>query len=94
MNLTTWLGLGFVLLLTIAGLAAVWATLRRIGSSTLDDDAKRKWGLLIGLSPGAGTYAWLRRDELLGHGGDGADGESADGADGNGADGAANPPGA
>lgn len=92
MNLTSWLGLGFVLLLTIAGLAAVWVTLRRIGGSTLDDDAKRKWGLLIGLSPGAGTYAWLRRDELLGHGDDGADGDDTDGADG-GEPGGTNPPG-
>ena len=71
MNATSWLGLGFVALLTIAGLTAVGVTLRNISREDLDDSAKAKWGALIGLSPGAGLYAWHRRKELLGHGPEG-----------------------
>lgn len=70
MNTTSWLGLGFVALLALAGLAAVIALLRSISRSDLDDSAKSRWGLLIGLSPGAGMYAWFKRKELLGHGSD------------------------
>lgn len=68
MTATAWFGLAFVALLTIVGLIAVVRTLRGISGSELDDDAKSKWGLIIGLSPGAGLYAWHRRDELMGHG--------------------------
>lgn len=67
MTLTSWLGLGFIALLLLTGLAAVMVTLRSISQEDLDDSAKAKWGALIGLSPGAGLYAWHRRKELMGH---------------------------
>lgn len=70
MNLTSWLGLGFVTLLTLTGIAAVGSTLRDISRSQLDDSAKSKWGLLIGVSPLAGLYTWHRKDDLMGHGDD------------------------
>lgn len=70
MNTTSWLGLGFVVLLVALGAIAVGATLRQIRRSQLDDSAKSRWGLLIGAAPWAGLYAWHRRDELLGHGDD------------------------
>ena len=68
MNLTSWLGIGFVVLLVALGAAALGATLRKISKSDMDDASKSKWGLLIGLSPGAGLYAWHRKDELMGNG--------------------------
>lgn len=67
MNLTSWLGIGFVVLLSVVGLTAVGLTLRSISRSDLDESGKSKWGLLIGLSPLAGMYTWHRKDELLGH---------------------------
>lgn len=70
MNTTSWLGLGFVVLLVALGAIAVGATLRQIRRSQLDDNAKSRWGLLIGAAPWAGLYAWHRRDELMGHGDD------------------------
>lgn len=75
MNLTSWLGIGFLVLLMVIGLAALVATLNKIGKSDLDDASKSKWGLLIGLSPGAGLLAWHRKDELMGNG-DGAQQDS------------------
>lgn len=82
MTTTAWLGLGFVLLLTLIGGAAVWWVLRNISRSELDQDAKSRWGLLIGLSPSAGLFAWSQRDKLLGHAGidddDDADGPADD----------------
>lgn len=68
MNVTAWLGIGFLVLLIVIGLAALAATLNKISKSDLDDASKSKWGLLIGLSPGAGLYAWHRKDELMGNG--------------------------
>lgn len=68
MTAMAWLGIGFVVLLLVVGLTAVGLTLRDISREDLDDPVKSKWGLLIGLSPGAGLYAWHRRNELMGHG--------------------------
>lgn len=67
MSTTAWLGIGFLVLLTATGLAALIATGRDISRSDLDDRSKSMWGLLIGLSPWAGLFAWHRRDDLLGH---------------------------
>ncbi|QYH19585.1 hypothetical protein JKI95_11305 [Corynebacterium aquatimens] len=55
MTTTAWLGIGFVVLLLVAGLTAVGLTLRDISREDLDDPAKSKWGLLIGLSPAPGS---------------------------------------
>lgn len=82
MTTTAWLGLGFVLLLTLIGGAAVWWVLRNISRSELDQDAKSRWGLLIGLSPSAGLFAWSQRDKLLGHAGIDGDEDANDPADG------------
>lgn len=73
MNLTSWLGIGFIVLITIIGLVAVGVTLRNISRSDLDESGKSKWGLMIGLSPLAGLYAWHRKDELLGRADDDAE---------------------
>lgn len=70
MNLTSWLGLGFVVLLVAIGAVAIGGTARKISTSDLDDASKSKWGLLLGLSPGAGLYAWHKRDELMANGDD------------------------
>lgn len=70
MNLTSWLGLGFLVLLVVIVLAVLVATLKKISASDLDDASKSKWGLLFGLSPGAGLYAWHKRDELITNGDD------------------------
>lgn len=70
MTLTSWLGLGFVVLLVVIVLAVLVATLKKISASDLDDASKSKWGLLFWLSPVAGLYAWHRKDELMGNGDD------------------------
>ena len=70
MNLTSWLGIDFVVLLVLFGAVALGATLKNISKSDMDDASKSKWGLLIGLSPGAGLYAWHKKDELMGHAGE------------------------
>lgn len=67
MNATSWLGLTFVIGVSIVGLFVLWRKLREIQRSDLDDDAKRRWGLLFGISPLAGLFTWNRREELLGH---------------------------
>lgn len=67
MNTTSWLGLAFVVGLSLLGLFVLWRNLKSIQNSNLDDDAKRRWGLLFGISPLAGLFTWNRRDELLGH---------------------------
>lgn len=74
MTLTSWLGLGFVVLLAVIVLAVLVATLKKISASDLDDASKSKWGLLFGLSPGAGLLAWHWKDELMGN----ADGAQQD----------------
>ncbi|OHO32244.1 hypothetical protein HMPREF2656_07890 [Corynebacterium sp. HMSC034B08] len=67
MNATSWLGLAFVIGVSVLGLFVLWRKLREIQRSDLDDDAKRRWGLLFGISPLAGLFTWNRREELLGH---------------------------
>lgn len=67
MNATSWLGLVFVIGVSVLGLFVLWRKLREIQRSDLDDDAKRRWGLLFGISPLAGLFTWNRREELLGH---------------------------
>ncbi|MHA6601079.1 hypothetical protein ACX3UO_04020 [Corynebacterium coyleae] len=67
MNATSWLGLAFVIGVSVLGLFVLWRKLREIQRSDLDDDAKRRWGLLFGISPLAGLFTWNRRKELLGH---------------------------
>lgn len=67
MNATSWLGLAFVIGVSVLGLFVLWRQLREIQRSDLDDDAKRRWGLLFGISPLAGLFTWNRREELLGH---------------------------
>ena len=67
MNAASWLGLAFVIGVSVLGLFVLWRKLREIQRSDLDDDAKRRWGLLFGISPLAGLFTWNRREELLGH---------------------------
>lgn len=67
MNATSWLGLAFVIGVIVLGLFVLWRKLREIQRSDLDNDAKRRWGLLFGISPLAGLFTWNRREELLGH---------------------------
>lgn len=67
MNLVSWLGLAFVVLLTIGGIAVVGSTSREIRRSNMDEDSKRRWGFLMGFSPLAGVYTYKRRNELFGH---------------------------
>lgn len=67
MNATSWLGLAFVIGVSVLGLFVLWRKLREIQRSDLDDDAKHRWGLLFGISPLAGLFTWNRREELLGH---------------------------
>ena len=67
MNATSWLGLAFVIGVSVLGLFVLWRKLREIQRSDLDNDAKRRWGLLFGISPLAGLFTWNRREELLGH---------------------------
>lgn len=67
MNATSWLGLAFVIGVSVLGLFVLWRKLREIQRSDLDDDAKRRWGLLFGISPLTGLFTWNRREELLGH---------------------------
>lgn len=68
MSLISWLGLGFVALLAIGGIVALGNTSKEIHQSDMDEDAKRRWGFLMGFSPLAGLYAYKRRNELFGHG--------------------------
>ncbi|OFT29376.1 hypothetical protein HMPREF3171_06915 [Corynebacterium sp. HMSC08F01] len=67
MNAASWLGLAFVIGVSVLGLFVLWRKLREIQRSDLDEDAKRRWGLLFGISPLAGLFTWNRREELLGH---------------------------
>lgn len=67
MNTTSWLGLAFVAGIAILGLIVLARKLREIDKSDLDDDSKRRWGLIFGISPLAGLFTWNRREELLGH---------------------------
>lgn len=68
MTAAGWAGIAFLVIMIVLGGVALYATLRSIRDSELDEQSKGRWGLLIGLSPGAGLYAWHRRDELMGHG--------------------------
>lgn len=76
MNATSWLGLAFVIGVSVLGLFVLWRKLREIQRSDLDDDAKRRWGLLFGISPLAGLFTWNRREELLGHRDDSEDSDN------------------
>lgn len=67
MNTTSWLGIAFVAGLAILGVIVLARKLHEIDKSDLDDDAKRRWGLIFGISPLAGLFTWNRREELLGH---------------------------
>ena len=67
MNATSWLGLAIVIGVSVLGMIDLWRKLREIQRSDLDDDAKRRWGLLFGISPLAGLFTCNRREELLGH---------------------------
>lgn len=67
MNLVSWLGIAFVALLAIGGIAVLGNTLREIRRSNMDEDSKRRWGFLMGFSPLAGVYAYKRRNELFEH---------------------------
>lgn len=67
MNTTSWLGLAFVAGIAIFGLIVLARKLHEINKSDLDDDSKRRWGLIFGISPLAGLFTWNRREELLGH---------------------------
>ena len=67
MNTTSWLGIAFVAALAVLGVAVLARKLHEIHKSDLDEDAKRRWGLLFGVSPLAGLFTWNRREELLGH---------------------------
>lgn len=67
MNTTSWLGLAFVAGIAILGLIVLARKLHEIDKSDLDDDSKRRWGLIFGISPLAGLFTWNRREELLGH---------------------------
>ncbi|WP_288750992.1 hypothetical protein [uncultured Corynebacterium sp.] len=81
MNATSWLGLAFVIGVSVLGLFVLWRKLREIQRSDLDDDAKRRWGLLFGISPLAGLFTWNRREELLGHRDDSEETSSETGPD-------------
>ncbi|MDK6492205.1 MULTISPECIES: hypothetical protein [Corynebacterium] len=81
MNATSWLGLAFVIGVSVLGLFVLWRKLREIQRSDLDDDAKRRWGLLFGISPLAGLFTWNRREELLGHRDDSEETSSETGQD-------------
>lgn len=67
MNLVSWLGLGFVVLMAIGGIVVLANTLRDIDQSGMEEEAKRRWGFLMALSPLAGLYAYNKRDDLFGH---------------------------
>lgn len=67
MNLVSWLGLGFVVLMAIGGIVVLASTLRDIDRSGMEEESKRRWGFLIALSPLAGLYAYNKRDDLFGH---------------------------
>lgn len=82
MNATSWLGLAFVIGVSVLGLFVLWRKLREIQRSDLDDDAKRRWGLLFGISPLAGLFTWNRREELLGHRDDSEETSSETGQEG------------
>lgn len=67
MNLVSWLGLGFVVLMAIGGIVVLASTLRDIDRSGMEEESKRRWGFLMALSPLAGLYAYNKRDVLFGH---------------------------
>lgn len=67
MNLVSWLGLGFVVLMAIGGIVVLASTLRDIDRSGMEEESKRRWGFLMALSPLAGLYAYNKRDALFGH---------------------------
>lgn len=67
MNLVSWLGLGFVVLMVIGGIVVLASTLRDIDRSGMEEESKRRWGFLMALSPLAGLYAYNKRDALFGH---------------------------
>lgn len=74
-NLVSWLGLGFVVLMAIGGIVVLASTLRDIDQSGMEEESKRRWGFLLALSPLAGLYAYTKRDELLGHSDEPHDGD-------------------
>ena len=67
MNLVSWLGLGFVVLMAIGGIVVLASTFRDIDRSGMEEESKRRWGFLMALSPLAGLYAYNKRDDLFGH---------------------------
>ena len=67
MNLVSWLGLGFVVLMAIGGIVVLASTLRDIDRSGMEEESKRRWGFLMALSPLGGLYAYNKRDDLFGH---------------------------
>lgn len=67
MNLVSWLGLGFVVLMAIGGIVVLASTLRDIDRSGMEEKSKRRWGFLMALSPLAGLYAYNKRDALFGY---------------------------
>ena len=75
MNLVSWLGLGFVVLMAIGGIVVLASTLRDIDRSGMEEESKRRWGFLMALSPLAGLYAYNKRDDLFGHGDEPRDGD-------------------
>lgn len=75
MNLVSWLGLGFVVLIAIGGIVVLASTLRDIDRSGMEEESKRRWGFLMALSPLAGLYAYNKRGDLFGHSDEPRDGD-------------------